>query len=139
MSLLDVVDRVRAVAVGQPEPAGITVDDSCAEPLAVEALHIYAFDTSWSLRSTETGPPSEERFEVLVAYVHAVTDEEALQQPAREVTLALSAMRDEWLTRLAEHESNETWQEISARAEYEWLRTFGVRGIAVRCSGFRYI
>lgn len=137
--LIDVVDKMRAIIEPTPED-GLVIDTTCAEPLLIEARRVYAFDVQQALRSIETGPPSQETFAVLVVYVHALSDEEPLQERQRAVTLALSERRDAWVTRLLEQEANEVWQALtSVRAEYDYIRTLGVRGIAVRAEGYRVL
>jgi hypothetical protein len=138
VALLDVCDEVRLIVLGPDPDPDMRVDTSCAEPLLVEARTLYVFDTDQRLRSIETGPTQEEAFVVLAAYVHALTDEEPRHERQREVTIALSDMRDRWVTRLLDAEASEVWGQLTdVRAEYDYIRTLGVRGIAVRVQGTR--
>lgn len=138
-SIIPVIDGLREVL--EPTlPADASSDTTGAEPFIYAAKTLYVYEDALEERIA-AGEQIEQSFEIMAVYVADAMQEEPTQERSRELTEALSSLRDAWFERIAEIRAreDELWSDIRGRAEHDLIRALEVRGFAVRYIGRRFI
>ena len=138
-SLVPVIDALRELLV-PTLPEGSSADDSASEPYIYEAGTLYVYEDALEERIA-AGEQLMQEFEIMAVFVMDTVLEQATQDRRREITEALSSVRDAWLDAIAQVRAreDELWSNMKGRADHDLIRALEVRGFAVRFIGYRYI
>jgi hypothetical protein len=123
--------------------SGVIRDDSGAEPFDFLPGWLYAFGTGDTRSPTGAGPEDRQDFEITAVYSADAEAETGSGIRTRDLTAALDAKRDGYLRAVREcrngyvRDGRRTWEHLIASADFDYLRTFGVRGVAIRLEGWR--
>lgn len=126
--------------------SGTTVDLNMRRPKEPEADHLYAWPTQHVHTHEGAGNPPESRENFAVQFLYVVDREGEEPQLAarRDVSDALDARADLYVSRIrdnfatAEARSAAPWQHLQATVQHDTAVTFGVRGVGLLVTGYRY-
>lgn len=158
--MLDLIDRFGLILEPPADPeddpyefhgheyrvaaSGVLVDDSGSEPSTYEPGWLYIFESQDRREYAGTGPEVRQDFGLTVVYVvdNEVETEQGIR--SRAITLELDDKRDGYLQKLAEKRNGDDvygprlWQDAHASADFDFLRAFSVRGVALQIVGYRF-
>lgn len=127
--------------------SGVMVDLNGSQPFTADANWLYLWPGPDSHELSELGnPPKElERFDLTALYVADSKDEEASQQRKRTVSEAIDTKGHAYLELIRRNRSRyeagteAPWHNLVGRLDFDTIRNFNVRGVALRIAGYRYV
>ena len=128
--------------------SGTTVDLNMRRPVEHDADHLYVWPTVHTHTPEGAGNPPEERedFVIQLLYTAEREGEEAQLHARRDVSDALVARAELYAQRVRDNRSKfangsaAPWQHIFvASVQHDTTVTFGVRGIGLLVTGYRYL
>ena len=123
--------------------SGATVDLNARRPIEYDADHLYLWPTRHEHRPEGAGNPPEDREDWAVQCIYAVgrEGEEPQLQARRDVSDSLDTRATAYLNRLRLQRVNSPlWQDLSSVVvQHDTVVTFGVRGIGLLVTGYRYV
>jgi hypothetical protein len=130
--------------------SGVVVDLNAAEPVIWRAGTLYLFEELRDHRLAGVGNPPEvhEHFGLRAILALDAKDEEAAQLRRRDVSALVDTKTEAYLAAIAAHRSiygaghpsvgqPTPWAHLAAASDADSLRTFQVRGVALRINGYR--
>lgn len=128
------------IAIADLVKGDATVDEALSMPYDFEPGVLYVWEEARDHRSIGTGEVREE-FEIVAVYVTGNEGEAAIAQRSRDVTAKLDAWATAALDAVRENAHVPPWASgnIRASTDADFLRQLGVRGVALRVSGYRLV
>lgn len=143
--MIEAIDAMREM-LEPPDPAkpefsmsGLAIDSSCAQPLDPAPWTVYAWEETSRQHSIGTGEVQEDFEFVIVATEPA--SEAADVERSRDVSVALDDRRETWLKLIRNGGPGRPWANgsLQAMVDADMLRQLGLRGLAVRVTGYRIV
>lgn len=138
--MLDLIDAL--IGLLEPDPQARRVDDSGSQPneWAPETLYVYPTAEQWvrvGTGSVDSIGEIEQRFSIRIVYTAPNYTEEPTGKRSREVTLALEAKVEQYLSAILTRDGLPPWDNLTTVVDHDFLRQFAVRGISIVASGYR--
>lgn len=123
--------------------SGAVVDLNCRKPIEYDADRLYLWPNRHEHRPEGAGNPPEDREDFAIQCIYAVAreGEEPQLQARRDVSDDLDTRANTYITRLRARRVNSPhWHDLSGVViQHDTVVSFGVRGIGLLVTGYRYI
>lgn len=133
--MIDVLEGIADLVKGD-----LTLDPAMTQPFDFQIDTLYVWEEARGHRSIGTGEVRED-FEVVAVYVTDNEGETAIATRSRAVTLRIDAWATMALDAVRHNANIPPWSSgnISAITDADFLRQLGVRGAALRVTGYRLL
>lgn len=118
---------------------GLKIDRTASAPFEFEGPAVYAWEESSQQFPVGTGEVREE-FVIMLVVTEQNPMETGTGRRSRAVSEALDKVRERWLKAIRSATTREgLWGQMVGGTDADFLRQLGVRGLAVRASGWRMV
>lgn len=133
-SMQSVIGRLKVLL----EPSGSS-DAADSEPFIYRPGVLYVWEEDHDATDEALPGTLIHRWRATAIWTADRLDEQARGQARREVSVALDAKESAYLAILHANTQTQDWDHIQARVDHDLIRALGVRGFALRLSGYQTV